>query len=130
MCYKRLHVNALMAHRSTHSKQQILFLYRIHLPLLLANKDKSKINPSLFWCHFEHSSHTLANTYKRPLTHTVQRQTRATLCKVKWIFRFKAKKPPRLNEKNCYNNILPIMLDHTKKKIKITSQKKFHKLYF
>ena len=43
----------------------------------------------------------------------MQRQTRATLSKVKVDIRFKAKKPPQINEKN--NNLLPVLLDLTKK---------------
>ena len=52
----------------SHSKRQ--FFFNIHPPFFLANGNKSKIKPSLFWCHFYHSSHTW-QIHTKDLAHTL-----------------------------------------------------------
>ena len=96
----------------SYSKRQTFFLY---LAFLLAYRDKSKINPSLFWVHFWHSSHTCqsVNTYKRPDTYNVQRQTRATPIEIKVDTQVQSQEVAMNEWKK--NNLLTIILDLTNK---------------
>jgi hypothetical protein len=77
-----LHANAFMPRRPTQSKRQTLFLYSISLSSLLTGiKVKSTrhcfgVNSNTLLTHVKVQIHT------KDLTH-VQRQTRATLSKVK-----------------------------------------------
>jgi hypothetical protein len=112
----RLHANVLMARRLTHSKHQTLSIYISLSSLLIRIKSKSTRR---CFCAISNTllTHIKVQIHTKDITHT--------LCKYKqephwvwlrWIFRFKANKLPQLNEKN--KNLLPIMLDLTKKMIK------------
>ena len=85
MCHKRLHVNALMAQGVLLTQSSKLAFY-IHLLLLLADKIKSQNQPVVvlvpFLTLFSYMS-KCEYVQKIQHTHIVQRQTIATLSKVK-----------------------------------------------